>query len=175
MLRPQGLPIDALVDATVQAHGLGRIERRFEASQLPRLSEAGLVEPGEIRIAIRFSTVDGRVALNGELSGYVTMTCQRCMQPARVDVTDQFQLIVVDDEAERQQQEDAGSGYEPIIADATRFDLRWLAEEQTLLNVPLVPKHADESCAAPVKAVQPTEQPSGQRPFANLRNMLRDK
>jgi len=140
------------------------------------LSEAGIVEPGEIDLMIGFSIVDGRVALDGKLSGCVTMTCQRCMQRVSVDIEDEFQLVLVHDEAERMQQEDTAGGYEPIVADPARLDLRWLAEEQTLLSVPLVAKHADEQCAqeaAPTPA-QP-EETTGQRPFANLRNMLRDK
>lgn len=118
--------------------------------------------------------LEGRVALDGELDGHVTMTCQRCMQPVKVDIGDRFQLLIVDDETELQQQEASG-GYEPIIADPVRLDLKWFAEEQALLNVPLVAKHADESCAASEKAVQQLADEPGQRPFANLRNMLRDK
>jgi uncharacterized protein len=175
MSRPPGLEIDALVDASVQAHARGTVERRFQASQLPRLREAGIVEPGEIDLTVGFSIVAGHVALDGELSGFVTMTCQRCMQRVSVDIADEFQLLIVHDEAERAAQEEAASGYEPIVADPARLDVRWLAEEQTLLSVPLVAKHADEQCAQDAPAPTQPEEAVGQRPFANLRNMLRDK
>jgi uncharacterized protein len=175
MLRPLAPEIDALVDASVQAHASGTVERRFRASQLPRLSEAGIAEPADIRLSIRFSNVDGRIAMDGELDGFVTMTCQRCMQPAKIDVSDEFRLIIVDSETERLEQEDASGGYEPVVADAARLDLRWLVEEQALLSVPLVPKHADENCAAVVTNLAGKEEGASQRPFANLRDMLRDK
>lgn len=180
MPRPPGLDKDAVVDAAVQAHARGTVERHFQASQLPRLAEAGIVEPAEIRIAVRFSIVEGRVALSGDLHGLVTMTCQRCMKLVAVDVSDEFQLVIVDDEVERRQLEEATGGYEPIVADAARFDMQWLAEEQTLLSVPLVPKHDDERCA-PSDAVAPTMQEAkeengvSQHPFASLKELLRDK
>ncbi len=176
MLRPPGPKTDDFVDASVQAHGSGTIERSFRASQLPRVCEAGIVEPADIHLTVRFSNVEGHVAMDGSLRGRVTMTCQRCMQPAPVEVEDEFQLMIVDSEAERVEREAAGGSYEPIVADPARLDTRWLAEEQTLLAVPLVAKHADETCASGVAApAAATEQNGAQRPFADLRKLLRDR
>jgi uncharacterized protein len=139
---------------------------------MPRLSEAGIIEPAEIRVAIRFSVVEGRVALDGKLGGVITMICQRCMKPVAIDIVDTFELLIVDDESELTEGE---TGYEPIVADPARLDLRWLSEEQTLLSVPLVPKHADENCAGSEPQDDGGEsEPSGsQRPFANLKDLLR--
>jgi uncharacterized protein len=179
MSRPLGLETDSIVDASVLAYAHGDVERHFTASQLPRLAEASIVEPAEIRILLRPAIVDGRVALSGELSGSVTMTCQRCMQPVAVDLVDEFQLVIVSDEAERVALEDSESGYEPIVADAARFDMRWLAEEQTLLSVPLVPKHEDEACAtwtvSSIESPEPSDGGVTQRPFANLKDLLRER
>ena len=173
MLRPPGLEIDAIVDASVQAHAQGVIERRFSASQLPRLSEAGIVEPADIRVSIRFSTFESRVALDGVLKGKVTMTCQRCMQPVAVDMDDEFRVLIVDDEADPVAE---SGGFESIVADPARLDVRWLAEEQTLLSAPLVAKHDDEACANQATSEQTEEEkPVAQRPFANLRDLLRDR
>jgi uncharacterized protein len=173
MLRPPGLEIDALVDASVQAYSRATVERRFEASQLPRLNEAGIVEPAVVNIAIRFSVVDEQVAMDGALNGFVTMTCQRCMQPVKIDVSDNFRLVIVDEEADRATED--GSGYEPIVADPAHLDMRWIAEEQTLLSVPLVPKHDDVNCAGGELPTAGGEGTSSQRPFADLKKLLRDR
>jgi uncharacterized metal-binding protein YceD (DUF177 family) len=61
-----------------------------------------------------------------------------------------------------------------VIAEAARFDLRWLAEEQALLAMPLVPLHAEGECDE-VVAPPPLEQdasPGSQKPFQNLRDLL---
>ena len=107
----------------------------------------------------------------GEVNGSVTMTCQRCMQPVSVDVEDEFRLLVVDDESDPVAE---SGGFEPVVADPARLDVRWLAEEQTLLCVPLVAKHAEDTCAERSTKQPEEEQPIAQRPFANLRNLMRD-
>jgi uncharacterized protein len=170
MSRPPDVEIDAVVDAAVQAHAGGVIERRFSASQLPRLREAGILEPVDIHVSVRFSTFDGRVALDGMLSGSVTMTCQRCMQPAAIEVDDQFRLLIADEEADPVAE---AGGFEALVADPARLDMRWLAEEQTLLCVPLVAKHADDKCAVQLVPETEEEAPVAQRPFANLKDLLR--
>lgn len=172
MSRPPGVEIDAFVDASVQAHSGGAIERRFSGAQLPRLSEAGVLEPAEISVSARFSIYEGHVAIDGTLQGTVTMTCQRCMQPAPVDLEDEFRLLVVDDDADTTAEI---GGFEPVVADPARFDMRWLAEEQALLSLPLIAKHANEECANRSAQQKPDEAPVAQRPFANLRDLLRNQ
>jgi uncharacterized protein len=170
MSRPPGVEIDAVVEYLVQAHVGSAIERRFSGSQLPRLREAGIVDPVDVRVSVRFSIYEGRIALDGVLRGMATMTCQRCMQPAAVELEDQFRLLLVEDDADPVAET---GGFEPLIADPLRLDMRWLCEEQTLLAVPLVAKHADDACAGQSMRQKKDEAPAGQRPFANLRGLLR--
>jgi uncharacterized protein len=103
------------------------------------------------------------------LDATVTMTCQRCMQLVAIDLEDQFRLLIAADEVDPVAET---GGFEPLIADPARLDVRWLAEEQTLLNVPLVAKHADDDCAIRLVRQEQDETPVGQQPFANLRNLL---
>jgi len=156
----------------VLAHSGATIERRYTAAQLPRLNEAGIVDPATVRMSVRFSNYEGHIALNGTLEGSVTMTCQRCMKPAAIELRDSFSLLAVDAEAAAL---DETTGYEPIVADPARLDVRWLADEQTLLAIPLVPKHENDDCAAKlVAADEAGTKPVGQRPFADLKKLLRD-
>jgi uncharacterized protein len=103
------------------------------------------------------------------LGGTVNVRCQRCMQPVAVPIDEQFRVIVVPEE-----RADEPGGYEPVIAEATRFDVRWLTEEQALLAMPLVPLHAAGECdelAAPPEIEQEAS-PGSQKPFQNLRDLL---
>ena len=93
------------------------------------------------------------------------------MQPVAVPIDEQFQVILV-----QQESADEPGGYEPVIADATRFDVRWLAEEQALLALPLVPLHADGECdeaaVPPTRSIEQGASPGTQQPFQNLRDLL---
>jgi uncharacterized protein len=182
MPRPPAVPADNIVDAEVCARAGSTIARRFSAAELPRLREAGGLEGSWIEAEFQFSEFEGKPAVAGELHGTVVLTCQRCMRPADIELDDTFQVILVDTE-----RSDEPGGYEPVIVKPSRLDLAWLAEEQTLLALPLVPMHENEDCAemAPgeVASTQEREEDAEHagdaegatthQPFRNLRDLLR--
>jgi uncharacterized protein len=155
MSRPPVDPSENIVDAEVYAHAGSRLQRRFSAPQLPRLSEAG-VQAVHIDAEYRFSRVLARPAVSGRVAGEVVMRCQRCMQPVSIPLQDDFQVLVVDRE-----RNDEPEGFEPVIANASRLDLAWLAEEQLLLALPLVPLH-EQMCVQleELQPAQPVELPA---------------
>ncbi len=179
MPRPPALPADNVVDAEVCARAGSTIARHFSAADLPRLSEAGGREGSSIEANFQFAHFENRPAVSGELHGAVVLTCQRCMQPVSIEVDDSFQVLIVEEE-----RDDEPGGYEPVVAKPSRLDLRWLAEEQVLLALPLVPMHENEDCAentAPAaaeesasdEAAEEEEQAVTQQPFRNLRELMR--
>ena len=91
-----------------------------------------------------------------------------------------FRSILVADEAELDEAKwyEEGTGYEPIHGDPARLDLQLLTEDQTLLALPLVPAHESEDCGGAVAAgdagsTAKAADDTRQRPFENLRDMLR--
>jgi len=184
MPRPPALPADNIVDAEVCARAGSLITRRFSAADLPRLREAGGGEASSIEAEFQFSQFDGRPAVAGQLHGVAVVTCQRCMQPLAIDVSDPFQVLIV--AAERS---DEPGGYELVVANPLRLDLSWLAEEQVLLALPLVPMHDNGDCSEPLVELRPLESHSGDapgaaadeestaetrhKPFQDLRDLLR--
>jgi uncharacterized protein len=65
-------------------------------------------------------------------------------------------------------------GYEPVVANAAHFDVRWFVEEQALLALPLVPMHEPPQCALVADGAAGGEV-GRQTPFENLRDMLRGR
>ena len=168
MPRPPAVPSDQFVDADVCARAGSTIERRFSLEQLPRLQEAGARDGSQIDVRLQFSLYDGRPAVDGKLRGTVSLSCQRCMEAVAVPIDERFQVILV-----QQESADEPGGYEPVIAEPARFDVRWLAEEQTLLALPLVPLHPPGECEE--AGSQDAEQGASrvtQKPFQNLRDLL---
>jgi uncharacterized protein len=169
MPRPPAVSNDPLVDAYVCARAGSTIERHFSVEQLPRLQEAGAQDGSRIDVRLQFSLYDDRPAVDGTLSGTVCLGCQRCMQPVAVPIEEQFQVILV-----QQESAEEPGGYEPVIADPARFDVRWLVEEQALLALPLVPLHPVGECdeAVPRPDIEQGASPVTQQPFQNLRDLL---
>src|SRR5262249_30235880 len=152
-----------LVDAAVSARSALTIERSFTLAELPRVRQAGAADGSGVTVGFHFLELEGRVAIDGRLRGVVKLTCQRCMGEADIGLEDEFHLIIVRDESELGEEI---VGYEPILADPARLDVRELAEEQTLLALPLVPMHAAENCDQEDDAAAADE--PAQRPFENL-------
>jgi uncharacterized protein len=170
MPRPPAVATDQHVDADVCARAGSIIERQFSVAELPRLQESGAQDGSRIDVRMQFSLFEGRPAIDGALRGFVNVSCQRCMQPVAVPIDEAFRVILVPQESA-----DEPGGYEPVIADAARFDVRWLAEEQALLAMPLVPRHAVGECdevATPPPKMEQDASPGSQKPFENLRDLL---
>lgn len=182
MSRPQGIQAGKIsgniVDALVCAHGETTIKRSFAAADLPRLREAGAGDGSAVAASFHFSQFDGRVAIDGELRGVMVLTCQRCMQAVDVPLQERFSVIVVQDEAELDQEP---GGYEPILTNPAHLDLQLLAEDQALLALPLVPRHESDRCneaqaSSPASGVEEGDRHGDhQRPFGNLRDLMRKR
>ena len=169
MSRPPAVPTDAIVDADVCARSGAFIERSFGDADLPRLGEASGRGGSKITARFQFLQFDGLPAIDGELTGVLAATCQRCMNPVSIELHERFQVLVVG-----QERADEPGGYEPVVADASRLDLRWLAEEQALLAAPLVSLHESTACAEVQADASGAGEDDGVRhkPFQNLRDML---
>jgi uncharacterized protein len=176
MPRPQGA--ENTLDAAVLLAGppsAATLARSFVLADMPRLQEAGVREGSSLKVDFRFRNLEGRVAIGGVLEGVARLTCQRCMNAVDVPLRDEFNVILVQDDVELSAEV---AGYEPVLGDPTRVDLRALAEDQALLALPLVPRHeldekSDECTqvfAAPAAAAAETS--VRQTPFQNLRDMM---
>lgn len=176
MSRPQGVkPGTAAghrIDATIAARAGTTVERIFTAADLPRLRDAGAQEGSKLTVRLRFSEFEGHVAIDGELHGAAVLTCQRCLRPVAVPLQEGFRVLVTQNEAELDQEP---GGYEAILSDPARFDLRALAEDQALLALPLVPRHESEECSEAGVTAPPErgDEETRQRPFGSLRDLLR--
>ncbi|HEX7116611.1 MAG TPA: DUF177 domain-containing protein [Steroidobacter sp.] len=171
MPRPPAASQNAIVDADACARLGSELTRRFTAADLPRLSEAGAGAGFEIEASLGFSLLEGQPAIEGSLKGTVMLTCQRCLEAVSIELDEPFRVIVVAEE-----RADEPAGFEPVIAEAQRLDLRWLVEEQALLALPLVARHeSEQQCAVGAGASAGSEEESEapkQQPFRNLRDML---
>ncbi len=172
--RPMPDTPDDPVDATLLAGRAAAVLRGYSLQDLPRVKLAGALPGTEMAVEFRFGSAETGVAVETHLEGKVVLICQRCLQSVEVPVISDSMLAVLGtDAAANELPEDR----EPVVADATRLDLRWLAEEEVLLALPLVPMH-DAACApaeVETDAAGDEAPPEGERrhrPFENLRDLL---
>lgn len=161
-----------LVNAVELAGRSATLERRLGLRHLPRLAEAGALEGTRASAELAFGKFDGRTTVEVQVSGELVLTCQRCLRPCTCAVNESASLVVMTSDTD-----EVPGGFEPLLGDAERLSVTELIEEQLLLGLPLVPKHATAALcgAAPAAiAISATEAAADetQRPFANLRKLL---
>ena len=94
---------------------------------------------------VRFSRQQGQAVADLEVSAQPEVVCQRCMQPMRwpVEVKSRIALVSDYDAADR-----VPEGLEVFLVEADSVSVRDLVDEEIMLALPHVPRHAEGSeCA----------------------------
>ena len=175
-----------VLDALVMAHGGLTWEHEFSDTRFERLADVAVSTQPRVSIKLKFAKLDKRPTIHGEMQASVELVCQRCMNNMQYPLTESFDLMLVENEAELALVPET---HEPWIANALHLDVLELIEEQLLLALPLIPKHAAErDCVKVNEAVDKPQRvkPAAaspvsdadvgtevQRPFGNLRDLLR--
>ena len=171
--RPMSPAPADLVNTVELAGRSACVEREVGLQQLEALREAGALGGTRAHARLQFATFEGRPTIEAVIEGQVVLPCQRCLEPCTCTIEESAQLVVVDSDSAT-----VPGGFEPYLADPERLSLTALIEEQLLLGLPLIARHADRSACAAVTGVEaPANDAPGQdkqRPFEGLRGLLGD-
>ena len=125
----------------------GKLGGELEFARLPRL--VGLLNStaGSVRASLQFRQRGvGRLAATLEFATTVELVCQRCLEPFAQPIEERVEVLFVEPG-------EAGAsipeGYEPIELDDGRLLPARLIEDELIVAIPLVPKHARvEDCGS---------------------------
>jgi len=170
------------LDVAAFAAAAGELEGRWPADRLTRLSAATFApEDGAPRADIDWRVRGERRLLEGAGSQpslligadtEVTLECQRCLQPMKVPLHAARRVFFVEGE-EAAAALDA-EVEDDVLALAPALDLRELIEDELLLALPLVPRHAH--CPEPLPRAFIEEEAArdpADNPFAALAALKR--
>ncbi|WP_461537142.1 YceD family protein [Spongorhabdus nitratireducens] len=142
--------LDGQIPHTVEPRKLARQDVRFDGevavTVLKRLQQSLVDSDGAIRVQLHFfRDLEGRTCIEGTLGGELAMECQRCLEPAKVNVESEISLAVVwnDDQAKA-----LPSHLEPLVVTEDSTSLWDLIEDEVILALPLIPGHDDDACRA---------------------------
>ena len=132
-------------DAFRLARERGLLEGELDAATLSRVAERLTSRPAMVHWRIR-GTADamGRPALSVEVDGEVPLQCQRCLEQVRVPIGQQTEVVLAHSEGElaRLDEEIASE----VLLAVAPVDPLVLVEDELVLSLPYVARHADESC-----------------------------
>ncbi|HEX5049749.1 MAG TPA: YceD family protein [Gammaproteobacteria bacterium] len=118
---------------------------------------------GSVEASLRFEQRrDGWLALTLDYDTTVELTCQRCLEPFRERISDRVALVIAESEPPPSA---APEGFESVELDDGRLLPAQLIEDELIVSIPLVPKHARiEDCGSLARALTTsTPKPDGIR------------
>jgi len=134
-------PIPKKIDPRKMAERGAQISADVPVSAMPDFCDMLADQDGQIQVELEFSIDEQRIRLiQGQASGQVNMTCQRCLEPVEIAVAATFNLgIAASEEAAKQ----LPRYYDPVIVDADELELIPLVQEELILSIPHDVYHAD--------------------------------
>lgn len=135
----------APLDILLFAQSGGSLEGELRADELPRLRDNLTSEDVAVQYRLSGGTESGRPVLRLEVSGYVWLTCQRCLELYQERFELRNALPIARDESELARWEDEDPLVDALVAE-TRLDVVSLVEDEILLSLPVVPRHPDGAC-----------------------------
>ncbi|MCP5264690.1 MAG: DUF177 domain-containing protein [Burkholderiaceae bacterium] len=126
----------------------------------------------------RLDAVAGRAdqpVLDLVLRARISVSCVRCLEPVECQVDEARSFLLVADEETAEQVDDPDSAIDVIVG-GRRFDLAALIEDELILAIPAIVRHAH--CDGPDgvsvgEGAHQADAPPTQRPFASLGKLSR--
>lgn len=175
---------DALrLDVAAFAKGAGSLSGDWPVSELERLSDSVAADwCPEPRPAVHWqvrgvqqgaTAGHGQAWLNLQADVVIGLQCQRCLLPVEVPLQARRSFLFVHGEASAAEL-DADSEHD-VLALTRDLDLKQLVEDELLLSLPLVPRHA--TCPTPLEVRQEDRELADEapHPFAGLAVLREDR
>jgi uncharacterized protein len=165
-----------LLDIGPLADGRAEVDFSIPLQEFPRVLPLLAATDGVARGRVNFSREGWIAVAEVSVNAEVTLLCQRCLTPLKWPVASvaRAALVATPAEAER-----VPETLETVLAPEHRISLRDLVEEDLLLALPLVPRHANGDCAGDRAGILEEQgsaaEPAAetQRPFAQLSELLK--
>jgi uncharacterized protein len=150
----------------------------LKVAELTRFTQALADDVGSISYILKMGYNDERLpVINGQVSGFVKLECQRCLQPTDWTFETSFTVAIVWDE---ERAKHVVSGTEVIVAPDGMVELLTILEDELLICLPIVAYHPEDQCAMKsgyvstsddVVIVEPIGEDSPFKVLQNLKNL----
>ncbi len=164
-----------LLDIGPLADGRAEVDFSIPLKEFPRVLPLLAAPDGEAFGRVQFSRESRLAVAEVTVAADVTLTCQRCLSPLLLRVEGKGRAALVATAAEAGRVPEA---LETVLAPEHRISIQDLVEEELLLALPLVPRHAENECAGGSAGTQEpgaAAAPGGEthRPFGQLGELFK--
>ena len=155
----------------IEPVGLADVGRSFRGkvpvAELTRLAPALFSSDGELDVQLDFGLDERRIrTVKGSIEGSLELVCQRCLGALRFPLDLRIRLGVVSGEDEIRR---LPEGYEPLLVSGEPLSTFEVIEDEVLLAIPAIPRHAGEERCETGYTNQPLQEK--ENPFAVLEKL----
>ncbi|UCD68304.1 MAG: DUF177 domain-containing protein [Betaproteobacteria bacterium] len=138
-----------MVDSLQFAKQHSSVRCSVPVSGLRRLAQAVLDDEDELEVGLDgFEDSEGRPCLHLHVTGSMTVTCQRCLEPLVLGVALDRRFVLAEQEQDLGDLGEEADDVDSLLADS-KLDLLALAEDEILLQIPMAPMHEESKCTRP--------------------------
>jgi uncharacterized protein len=110
-------------------------------SRFSRFCELLADNSGNLHVTLQFHLDDShRRIIDGEIDALVSVTCQRCLEPAKIGLTETFKLGIVETESHIAR---LPADIDPWMVTEPKLVIADFLEEQLILAMPIVSYHSE--------------------------------
>lgn len=141
----------------------------IQINELSRLSAYLSAKQGEVALELKFGIDEqGINFLKGHLQTTLNLECQRCLEPFSYEIISDFALGIV----KTLEEANALPGhYEPAMAQENNLEIRGIVEDEIILSLPIIPRHAHENCKVKLPVEDTFEEEQKMNPFQVLASL----
>jgi uncharacterized protein len=136
---------------TLAARG-GALSGELDIGTLTRFKSLLHSDSGSVKATLRFrQRGDGWLAAEVGFGAAVELTCQRCLEPFRHELAENVHVVIAPSDSLPAA---VPTGFEPFELEDGRLQPAELIEDELIVALPLVPKHARvEDCGSLARAL----------------------
>jgi uncharacterized protein len=132
--------LDRLADRGISLKG------ELELKALPRLNDILHADRGNVSADLRFQKRGGWLTVELEYAATVELTCQRCLEEFAYPVGARVEMALVESETG----ESVPAGCEALVVEQGRLRPADVVEDELIMALPLVPRHARSDDCGPL-------------------------
>ena len=114
-----------------------------DLNSLQRLRELLDSDEGSINVRFNFDQRQQQcVTVDIDYEADLRMVCQRCLEPFTIRLAERSSLAIIETDGA---EDYAPEGYEPLLLEEAKLQPLALLEDELIMALPLVPRHAEEA------------------------------
>jgi uncharacterized protein len=145
------------VDAYRFAENGVHLHGTMSVQAMSRLVPTMISPDGDVEVDVQFGIDEKIRFIKGWVKAHLNVQCQRCLELFAFEIISDFVFVIVRTDADAKK---LPQRFDPVMIKNDSLNISDMVEEELIINLPLVPMHAEADCKVKLPIVV-MEDPQG--------------